>query len=163
MTQSVPHEDFWFAAKGITIVILCLLVLIITMMGLMPLYWVYHQRQEGEAMLAKAEYSKKVLVQDALARMESAKSLAEAEVIRAEGVAKANQIIGKSLENSDAYLHYLWLHNLEVGDHDVIYIPTEAGLPIFEAGGRFQPRKSSRLRSGEVGTPEHPDAVTKDD
>lgn len=98
-----------------------------------PQYGVYHQRMAGEAELAKAEYSKKVMVQDALARQESASKLAEAEVIRAEGVAKANKIIGDSLKDNDAYLRYMWIRSLEEGKNEVIYIPTEAGLPILEA------------------------------
>ena len=102
-----------------------------------PQYRVWEQHMEGKAQLAKAEYAKRILVQDAMAREESAKSLAQAEIIRAEGVAKANKIIGQSLQDNEAYLHYLWIHNLEAGNHDVVYIPTEAGLPIFEAGGRF--------------------------
>src|SRR4051794_35270096 len=81
-----------------------------------PYYGVYHQHMEGMAQMAKAEYSKQVMVLDAKAREDSAKSLATAEVTRAEGVAKANKIIGQSLEDNTAYLHYLWIHNLEIGD-----------------------------------------------
>lgn len=101
-----------------------------------PQYGVYHQRMEGEAELAKAEYSKKVMVQDALARKESAQNLADAEVLRAEGVAKANKIIGDSLRDNEAYLRYMWIRSLEEGKNEVIYVPTEAGLPILEAGKR---------------------------
>ncbi len=124
----------------------------------MPYYWVFHQHMDGKAQLARAEYAKQVMVQDAMARKESSKSLADAEVIRAEGVAKANKIIGGSLENNEAYLHYLWIHNLELGNHDVIYVPTEASIPIFEAGGRFQRPKVTRAEPGQPGTVEHPDA-----
>lgn len=99
-----------------------------------PQYRVYEQRLEGEAELAKAEYSKKVAVQEAVAKQESAKALAEAEIIRAEGVAKANKIIGESLHGNEAYLRYLWIQTLEHGKNDVIYIPTEANLPVLEAG-----------------------------
>jgi predicted aminopeptidase len=98
-----------------------------------PQYSVYSQRMEGEAELAKAEYSKRVMVQDALARQESAKSLAEAEVIRAEGVARANKIIGDSLKDNESYLRYLWIHSLQEGKSEVIYVPTEANLPILES------------------------------
>lgn len=100
-------------------------------------YHVWQQGMVGKAKLAEAEFSRQIATQEAHAKMESAKLLADAEVERAKGVAKANEIIGKSLEGNEAYLHYLWIHNLESGDHDVVYIPTEAGLPIFEAGGRF--------------------------
>jgi hypothetical protein len=59
-----------------------------------PQYGVYSQRLEGEAELAKANYSKQVAVQEANAKKDSASLLADAEVLRAEGVAKANKIIG---------------------------------------------------------------------
>lgn len=101
-----------------------------------PQYKVYHQRMDGEAELAKAESAKKVMVLDALARQESAKHLAEAEVTRAEGVARANKIIGESLKGNEAYLHYMWIRTLDEGKNEVIYIPTEAGLPLLEARPR---------------------------
>ena len=71
-----------------------------------------------------------------MAKEESAKHLAEAEVIRAEGVARANKIIGDSLQNNEAYLRYLWIDGLHSGKNQVIYIPTEGNLPILEAGKR---------------------------
>lgn len=101
-----------------------------------PPYKVYSQRMDGEAELAKANYSKQVQIQDALAKKESAKALADAEVIRAQGVAQANKIIGDSLKGNDGYLRYLWINKLgdAEGRGQVIYVPTEAGLPIMEAG-----------------------------
>lgn len=101
-----------------------------------PQYNIYSQRMEGESQLAHAEYSKKVQVQDALGKLEAAKSLALAEVERAKGVAQANAIIGSSLKNNEEYLRYLWIHQLSEGKNDVIYVPTEANLPILEAGKR---------------------------
>ena len=73
---------------------------------------------------------------EAKAKMESASLLAEAEVARAKGVAQANQIIGESLKNNDAYLRYLWITEVAGKDVDktVVYIPTEANLPLLEAG-----------------------------
>jgi predicted aminopeptidase len=99
-----------------------------------PPYKVYSQRMDGEAELAKANYSKQVQIQDALAKKESAKALADAEVIRAEGVAKANAIIGQSLKDNEAYLRYLWINNMASEQNKtVVYVPTEANLPILEA------------------------------
>jgi regulator of protease activity HflC (stomatin/prohibitin superfamily) len=107
-----------------------------------PPYRVYSQRMEGEAELAKAEYSKKVQVLDADAKKQSAQSFADAEVIRAQGVAKANAIIGQSLKDNEAYLRYLWITKLSEseGKGQVIYVPTEAGLPLLEAS-RLQQQK----------------------
>lgn len=101
-----------------------------------PQYSVYQQRLEGEAELAKSLAAKQVAVQSALAKRDSAQMLADAEIIRATGVAQANKIIGDSLHNNEAYLRYLWIQNLEAGNNQVIYIPTEGGLPILEAGKR---------------------------
>lgn len=108
-----------------------------------PQYKVYSQRMDGEAELAQAEFSKQVQVKDAQAKKESAQSFADAEVIRAQGVAKANAIIGESLKGNDAYLRYLWINKLADSENkhgQVIYVPTEAGLPILEAN-RLQPQK----------------------
>lgn len=90
----------------------------------------------GQAELAHAESSKQVAVQTAKAKWESADFEAKAEVRRAEGVALANKIIGDSLKNNEAYLRYLYVNNLEHTQNQVIYVPTEAGLPILEAGRR---------------------------
>lgn len=100
-----------------------------------PRYNVYNQRMEGQAVLAHAQSSREVAVAEAKAKMESAELLAQAEVMRAKGVAQANQIIGASLKGNEDYLRYLWIQNLEgIKEGQVIYIPTEAGLPILEAG-----------------------------
>lgn len=99
-----------------------------------PKYNVYSQRMEGEALLAHAQASKEVAVAEAKAKMESAELLGQADVARAKGAAEANRIIGQSLKNNEEYLRYLWIQNLENSkEHQVIYIPTEAGLPILEA------------------------------
>lgn len=99
-----------------------------------PRYGVYSSEMEGKAELAKADFSKQVAVQDAQAKKDSAQLLADSEIIRAQGVAKANQIIGDSLKGNDAYLRYLWIDKLDSTKGQIIYVPTEANLPILEAG-----------------------------
>ena len=61
-----------------------------------------------------------------------AKKDAEIEVARAQGVAKSNEIIAASI--SDNYLRYKWIEGLQKNDQTVVYVPTEANLPIMEAG-----------------------------
>lgn len=117
---------------GIGAVIFCSLVSG-GILFLLPNYYVWQQNKEGEAELAKAEQNRQIAIQEAKAKEESAKSLANAEVIRAEGVAKANKIIGDSLQNNEAYIHYLWIEALRESSNEVIYIPTEAGIPITES------------------------------
>lgn len=101
-----------------------------------PLYAVYSAEQEGKAALAKANQNREIQVREATAKRDAAKLLAEAEVERAKGVAAANKIIGDSLHGNEAYLRYLWIDGIK--EHgkgaSVIYVPTEAQLPILEAG-----------------------------
>ena len=125
------------------VVLIVLAVLIIGAFGLWgcPQYRVYDQRMDGQAALARAESERRVLVREAEARRDAASALAEAEIARARGVAEANEIIGESLKGNEGYLRYLWIQALDEGQQ-VIYVPTEAGLPILEAGGRVMSRQA---------------------
>ena len=120
-------------AKIVAVVIVLAITVTVSGMYGCPKYNVWQKGLAGQAELAQAEYNRKIKVAEAEAFKEAAKSLADAEVIRAEGVAKANKIIGDSLKGNEAYLHYLWIHSLQETKDKVIYIPTEAGLPILEA------------------------------
>jgi len=102
-----------------------------------PKYKVYSSRLEGEALLAHAQASKEVSVAEAKAKMESALMLAAADTVRAHGVARSNEIIGQSLNNNEAYLKWLWIDNIEKNPNAVIYIPTEANIPLMEAGRKI--------------------------
>ena len=98
-----------------------------------PLYNVWAQSLQGKAELQKAEYTRQVAVLEAQAKKDSAQQLADAEIIRAGGVAKANQIIGDSLKDIREYLQYLYITGLEEGSNKgnvTIYVPTEGGMPV---------------------------------
>lgn len=99
-----------------------------------PVYRVWQQQKEGEAELARAQQNRTIKVLEARAKQESAQYDSEAEIIRARGAAKANQIIDSSL--TAQYLHYLWVQGLREGKNEVIYVPTEANIPITEANRR---------------------------
>lgn len=111
-----------------------------------PRYKVYSLELAGKAKLKEAEWEKKVLIEEAKAKKDSARLLAEAEVERAKGVAEANEIIGMSLEENEEYLHYLWIQGLQDGSSEVIYVPTEAGIPLMEAGKRVIEPPHSRKK-----------------
>ncbi len=105
-----------------------------------PVYKVWQQEMTGKAELSRAEQNRQIRIQEAKAKKESAVFEAEAEVERAKGVAAANKIIGASLSENENYLRYLWIQSLYEGNSDVIYVPTEANLPILEAN-RFSQQK----------------------
>lgn len=98
-----------------------------------PNYKVYARELNGKAQLREAEWNRQIAVQEAEALKESAKLKAEAEVIRAGGIAEANEIISKSLTKE--YIQYKFVEGLNDGNTEVIYVPTEANLPILEARG----------------------------
>lgn len=57
---------------------------------------------------------------------------AEIAVAKAKGIAESNKIIAGSI--SENYLRYLWVESLQNSEKQIVYIPTEANLPIMEAG-----------------------------
>jgi regulator of protease activity HflC (stomatin/prohibitin superfamily) len=118
-----------------TVVLICVSIVaaILGLMFGMPTYNVWQQEMTGKAEFSRAEQNRKIKVEEARAEMESATFRAEAEIIRANGVAKANEIIGGSLKDNKDYLTYLWIQALYDESNSVIYVPTEANLPILEA------------------------------
>jgi regulator of protease activity HflC (stomatin/prohibitin superfamily) len=122
---------------GVVLAIVIVLLIALFFMFGYPLLNVWQQEMHGKAELKRAEGNRQILIQEAEAKKQASKALAEAEVERARGVAEANRIIGGSLHDNENYLRYLWIHNLEAGGNQVIYVPTEAGLPILESGKRL--------------------------
>ena len=120
---------------------LALMVIGLLVLGLWgcPKYRVYASRKAGEAALAHAQSSREVAVAEAKAKLEAASMLAQADTIRAHGIARSNQIIGKSL--TSAYLHWFWIDNIDK-NNQVVYVPTETNLPILEAGKSWKINKN---------------------
>lgn len=135
-----PDEWELWKRKNVYKIVLFLVISIFVVIGsvmiIMPYYNVWEQRMTGKAELSRAEYSRQIAVVEAEAKMVSAEKLAEAEVARAKGVAQANLIIGDSLKGNEDYLRYLYINGLTENPsaREIIYIPTEAGIPILEAG-----------------------------
>lgn len=119
--------------KFIAVAAILIIALFLFSLWAFPMYNVWRKELRGKADLKEAEWSRQIAIEEAKARKESAVLDAEAEVERAKGVAEANTIIGDSLKDNEAYLRYLWIHGLQDGSSEVIYVPTEANLPILEA------------------------------
>lgn len=95
---------------------------------------VWNAETAGEAELAQATSNRRIRVLEAQAKMDSAELESQAEVARAKGVAEANRIVADGLGGPEGYLRYLYIQNLEQSQGQIIYVPTEGGLPILEAG-----------------------------
>lgn len=95
---------------------------------------VWNAESAGEAELAQATSNRRIAVLEAQAKLDSAALQSQAEVARARGLAEANKIVATSLGGPGNYLRYLYIQNLEQTKNQIIYIPTEGGLPMLEAG-----------------------------
>lgn len=118
--------------KGFLIVLVIVIGLIMGLAGV-PKYRVWSKEFRGKANLREAQWDRQIKVEEAKANLESEKLNALAEIERARGVAESNEIIGEGLKDNEEYLRYLWLKGLTDGSSEVIYVPTEANLPIMEA------------------------------
>ena len=112
--------------------VLGVVALILILMFGMPVYRVWAQEMSGRAEYAKAEQNRKIKIEEAKANLEAEKLNARAEVERAKGAAQAIEIENGKLTST--YIQYLWVR--QQGNNNVekiIYIPTEASMPILEA------------------------------
>lgn len=121
--------------KHIVISLVVLVVFVGILMFGMPIYRVWSQEMRGKAQLAEAEQNRRIKVEEARANLEAEKLNAKAEIERAKGAAEAIKIENGTL--TPTYIQYLWVRNQSnLNEKTVIYIPTEANLPILEAGKR---------------------------
>lgn len=96
--------------------------------------WVAHQ--DGLADLMKAKNEQQVQIARAQSRLDAATLNKQAAIIEAEAVSAQIKEIGTQLTAHDLYLRWQWIKMMDDGDADreIIYVPTEANLPILEAG-----------------------------
>ena len=114
------------------IVAASLMVLAALIFGV-PVYRVWASSKRGEAEYVRAEQNRKIRVEEAKANLEAEKLNAQAEIERAKGAAEAIRIENGSI--TPAYIQYLWVRQQNANTNNkIIYIPTEAGLPVLEAG-----------------------------
>ena len=116
-------------------VIVAVIFAIVCFIGVVMLAWpqynVYAQRLSGEAALAHAHAARQVLVQQAQAEKDSA-------TLRAEAIA----IVGKAAHDFPEYRNQEFIGAFAEAMHSgkinqIIYVPTEANIPILEAGKRL--------------------------
>ena len=116
--------------KKLIVLVLISIIFLSLILWLYPNYKVYAKELNGKAQLKEAEWNRQIAIEEAKAIKESAKLKADAEIIRAEGIAKANKIIGESI--TENYLKYRFIEGLNDGNTETIYVPTEANIPILE-------------------------------
>lgn len=114
-----------------------------------PTYNVWEQGLAGKAALKRAEQDRQIRVQEAQAELDASELLNQAEVARAKGLAAATEIAADKFGGPEAYLRYLWIQNVAGNNNDLIYVPTEANMPILEAARFSNPRTDSGLEKAK--------------
>lgn len=116
---------------SITSFIIFVLIVLGLMIGI-PKYNVWQQEMVGRSELAKAEQNRQIKIEEAKANLEAEKLNAQAEVERAKGAAEAIKIENGQLTTT--YIQYLWVRQQSNNQiQKIVYIPTEASMPILEA------------------------------
>ena len=95
---------------------------------LTPQYCVWQQGLSGKASLEKASQTRQIMVEQARAEVDSAKLRAEA--IKIVGQAAKDYPEYRLQEFLGAFGEALNSERIE----QIIYVPTEAGIPVMEAG-----------------------------
>ena len=98
-----------------------------------PQYNVYSQEMSGKAELARADQSRQILVTQAKAEMEAAQ-------LRADAI----KIVGEAAQNFPEYRQQEFLGAFAEALKDgkmsqIIYVPTEANIPLMEAARLQKP------------------------
>lgn len=98
-----------------------------------PVYKVWEQSKAGEAALAKATQDRQIKVQEAEAEMEAASKQAE-----------ANRILGESIRQYPESMEQKWVEAISSTSNQVIYLPTEASVPITESARMAQKKQTEK-------------------
>lgn len=131
---TVINPWFWYVVLGVVVFIG---LPVIWSLALAPLWRVWAQRKEGEAALEQAYKEQKIQIAQAESRKDAASLNKQAAIIEAEAVSEQIKRIGNQLTEHDLYLKWQWIEMMEKQpNNSVIYVPTEASLPILEAGKR---------------------------
>lgn len=87
---------------------------------------------EKQAVIAEQKAQSEAAEFAARSAVTQAEAKAEAMIIEARALAESQAIIAETL--TPEYVQYLYVKAIENNPNQVIYIPTEAGMPILESG-----------------------------
>src|SRR5690606_8371721 len=118
--------------KAQSVLLLALLgfAVILGLMFGLPMYSVWQQEMAGKARLAEATQARQILIGQARAEKEAA--LLQAEAIKIMGEAAQKYPEYRKQEFIGAFGEALKAGKIS----QIIYVPTEANIPILEAGNR---------------------------
>lgn len=120
-----------------TLVVVGTIGIVLMFQFVTPKFNLYKANTEKQAVIADQRAQSEAAEYAARSAVTQAKARAEAMIIEAQALAESQSIITETL--TDEYLRYLYIKALEGNTNQIIYVPTEAGLPILEAGRSATP------------------------
>lgn len=126
--MKTDHEINWVRAITSLIVLSCAVLGLawLVLFG-WPMYSVWASEMRGKAKLKEAEHTKQILIETARAEMEAAK-------LQAEAIRTVGQMSQQYPEYREQQFISAFGEALQSGEvEQIIYVPTEAGIPIVEA------------------------------
>ncbi|MGJ1432537.1 hypothetical protein ACR79M_12740 [Sphingobacterium spiritivorum] len=116
--------------QGLILLAVVAIAVIVGLMFGLPKYSVWQQEMAGKARLAEATQSRQILIEQARAEKEAA-------VLQAEAI----KIMGEAAQKYPEYRKQEFIgafgEALKAGTiSQIIYVPTEANIPLLEAGKR---------------------------
>lgn len=100
-----------------------------------PKWKVWASHQEGLADLTRARNEQQIQIAEAQSRLDAAHLNKQAAIIEAEAVSAQIREIGAQLTAHDLYLRWQWIKMMDDSnsEREIIYVPTEANLPVLES------------------------------
>ena len=134
-------------SKALVIIFAFIAILVVVLMVGLPVYNVWQQEMAGKAEMAKAEQNRRILVEEAKAKLEAEKLNAQAEIERARGMAEAMKVENGTL--NETYNQYLFIRTLEKladkGDlPQIIYVPTNGMVPVMDVSKKSPVKQMQR-------------------
>ncbi|WP_162941578.1 hypothetical protein [Desertimonas flava] len=123
--------------KAVATVIVAIVLVIVGWKVVSPKLNLYRSNTEKQSVIAEQEAISQAEVYAAQKRVTAAEAEAEARIIEAESIAESQRIISETL--TPEYLTWRFYEVLATTENEIIYVPTEAGLPILEAARNTPP------------------------
>lgn len=134
MTKEQFDSDAAVARMVIKVIVGAVVFVILVIWGwkwVTPKYNLYRAETEKQAVIAEQKAISEAAEFAAKSEVIQAQAKADAEIIRSRGLAESQEIITETL--TEDYIRYLYIQAIEGNSNQIIYVPTEGGLPILEA------------------------------
>ena len=119
-------------ARGVALVIVAIVLVLFAWKGVSPQLNLYRANTEKQAVITEQRAQSEAAEFAAISAVTQAEAKAEAMIIEAKALAESQAIIAETL--TPEYVQYLYVQAIKDNPNQVIYIPTEAGMPVLEAG-----------------------------